>query len=370
MKRTDIEWTATALPDGTTEPGLSSNPLQYRDATGRVVWACVKCSSGCANCYAEQIAERFDRGGPYTRAAMAGLAPFLDDKEVKHILGAKTIGGKPVAGSRCFLGDMTDVFGDWVPDELLDRLFAVMALRPDVTFQILTKRPERMARYFADGHRNGRGTHTSVFIAREMGRLADEHGIDSSELDEVNGLGDSWPPNVWAGTSCENQAAADARIPHLLATPAAVRFLSCEPLLDEVDLRHVGKTLRGDDIDALLGWRIRYGYKPRNPSEGGLSVSMARDESLGKIDWVIVGGESGPGARPFQLDWARSIQNQCDATGVPWFMKQTGSNAHDWDRGDAPNHVPPELVQLRLKDKKGGDLSELPSALRVREFPT
>jgi protein gp37 len=139
MKATSIEWT-----------DLIANPLKHRDnKTGAVVWACVKTSPGCAHCYSEAIAHHYDRGGPFTRSKLDGLTPFLDTKELRHLLNAKTIGGKPVAGSKCFLGDMTDVFGEWVPNELLDRLVAAIAMRPDVTFQILTKRADRMRAYLS-----------------------------------------------------------------------------------------------------------------------------------------------------------------------------------------------------------------------------
>jgi hypothetical protein len=97
VKRTDIEWT-----------DLSSNPLQYRDRSGRVVWACVKHSSGCAHCYSETIANHYQRGKPFTRANMEELTPFLDEKELKHILTAQRIDKRPVPGSRCFLGDMNE----------------------------------------------------------------------------------------------------------------------------------------------------------------------------------------------------------------------------------------------------------------------
>src|SRR5438128_1214868 len=131
---TGIEWT-----------DASSNPLKYRDAKGRVVWACVKVSSGCANCYAEALARRFNRGDTFTRGHMEGLTPFVDEREITRLLVARSLAGK-----RVFACDMTDLFGEWVPDELIDRILAAMVLRPDVTFQVLTKRAERMARYFAD----------------------------------------------------------------------------------------------------------------------------------------------------------------------------------------------------------------------------
>jgi protein gp37 len=353
MKRTDIEWTANVLPDGTTTPGLSSNPIQFRDATGRVVWACVKKSSGCANCYAEAIALRFERGGPFTRATMEGLTPFLDEKELRHILTAKTIDKRPVAGSRCFLGDMTDVFGEWVPDALLDRLFAAIALRPDVTFQVLTKRADRMAAYFAAGE---------AAIRERWGTEACDPAVGNSPC-ACNIVDDcAWPlPNLWLGASVENQAAADERIPHLLATPAAVRFLSCEPLLGPIHL-----------------WPYRNG-------DGKVVVTQGID-----CDWVIVGGESGPGARPMAVEWARGLVRQCQAAGTAVFVKQLGANptgdyyddraeyeermGYDWpepigwNRHDGQPRIG-SRVELPLIDKKGGDLAEFPEDLRVRQFP-
>jgi protein gp37 len=139
MKPTSIEWT-----------DLSADPLKYRAANGRVVWACAKYSAGCAHGYSESIAKHYDRGGPFTRATTATRTPLLDAKDRHHILTAKTIDKRPVAGSKCSLGDTTDVFGDGVPDERRDRLFAVIALRTDVPFPVLTKRAERMREYFND----------------------------------------------------------------------------------------------------------------------------------------------------------------------------------------------------------------------------
>jgi len=177
------------------------------------------------------------------------------------------------------------------------RLFRLIDATPNLSWLLLTKRPENIARmmppYTPEGPRS----------------------------------------NVWLGVSVEDQATADERIPHLLRVPATIRFLSVEPMLGPVDLM-------------LLGGQRIHG-----------------------VDWVIVGGESGHGARRFELDWARSIQSQCDKANVPWFFKQAGSNPHDWDTGDPPNYIPPEIVPLRLIDRKGGDMREFPNNLQVREFP-
>ena len=313
---TGIEWT-----------DATSNPFKFRDkATGQIVWACVKVSPGCAHCYSETLANRYGRGGPFTKAAMEKVEPFVCEKELRQLATSKKLAGK-----RVFVGDMTDLFGEWVSDDMLDRLFATFAVRPDVTFQVLTKRPERMRDYIlgADG--------------REL--KADIPGV------VLNREPFDWPlPNVWLGVSVENQAAADVRIPLLLQTPAAVRFLSCEPLLGPVD----------------LGPGFRWGEP----------IPITKLESWGhRPDWVIVGGESGAGARPLDVAWARSVVNQCKAAGVACFVKQLGSEP-GWDSqsGKAPgsfHHYDAKsgLHIKRLNDRKGGDPNEWPADLRVREFP-
>jgi protein gp37 len=152
-----------------------------------------------------------------------------------------------------------------------------------------------------------------------------------------------WPPNVWLGVSVENQEQADRRIPPLLLQRASVRFLSCEPLLGPVD------------FNACAAW---------HPGVNGIYLEG--------IAWVIVGGESGPGARPFDIAWARTIRDQCKASGVACFVKQLGAKPLDGRPLDerisrlamgARDHLPP------ITDKKGGDWSEWPADLRVREFP-
>ena len=204
MNKTSIEWT-----------DYSSNLIKYRDPDGKVVHGCVKVSPGCANCYASAISKRFS-GGEFMASRQKTLTPFFDEAEAQHILRSKATGAK------VFVGDMTDVFGEWVPDALLDQMFAVFGLRPDLTFQVLTKRPERMREYMVDPDR-----YTCVDEAAAA--ISGESGV---------GVITRWPlPNVWLGVSVEDQAAADDRIPELLDTPAAVRFLSCEPLLGQLMLR-------------------------------------------------------------------------------------------------------------------------------------
>lgn len=330
----------------------SSNPLRYRDAAGKVVWACVKKSTGCRNCYAEAIAHRYRKGGPFSLAQVRQVTPFLDEQECRRLLTSRKLSGK-----RVFIGDMTDVFGEWVPFELLDRLFAVFALRPDVTFQILTKRPERMSEYLMGPLNRWEGVHEA--LDRLCSTLDD--GTVPAKLDPLNGrkfivpralwakapafpTGLQWPlPNVWLGASCEDQAAADERIHHLCTIDAVVRFISCEPLLGPIRLQH------GFEFDGKGGMRER-GY--------------LRSPGSRCIHWVIVGGESGPGARPCNVEWVRSLIAQCRSAGVACFVKQLGSNARGPTKV-ADSNGP----RLTLRDRKGGNTAEWPTDLNVREFP-
>jgi len=213
-----------------------------------------------------------------------------------------------------------------ISDAFIDRVFAVMALTPQHTFQVLTKRTERMRAYLlALTNRLGDLwdlTNQPTWIALPPGRSFPRYP-------------ENWPlPNVWLGVSVENQHFADERIPLLLQTPAAVRFISAEPLLGPVTLA-----------------QFHNGTVSRDWVRGGT-----------RLDWVIVGGESGPNSRPFDLAWGRSIVHQCQAAGVACFVKQLGAQP----LGDIPAPLP-RLV--KLMDRKGGEIDEWPEDLRVREFP-
>ncbi len=248
--------------------------------------------------------------------------------------------------SMIFVNSMSDLFHESVPFAFIDKVFAVMALCPKHTFQVLTKRPERMAEYLArpwaeDGDR----------WLQAVGPLP-ANCLDWPMSDIRYPL-----PNVWLGTSVENQKAADERIPHLIKCPAAVRFLSVEPLLGPVDLSQY--------LWAMDGAR--------------------RHGRLNALHWVIVGGESGPGARPCDVGWIESVVKQCADAEVPCFVKQLGAriripnDSHSrWPReGDGliyPVDQPGwsyqgELHEVQLNDRKGGDPLEWPEALRVREMP-
>ena len=196
----------------------------------------------------------------------------LKEQELKAL-------AKLPAGSKCFIMDMGDMFHPDIPWEMITRVFNSMACTPWVTFQVLTKRPGRMA-YFAEHF----GADTGVGWKQE------------------------WPPNIWAGTSVESQKYAP-RLDCLARVPAKVRFVSVEPMLGPVDLR-----------------------KWLNPKITGIWV----EDSV--LSWVIAGGESGPGARPMHLDWARRLRDDCQAACVPFFFKQWGAWAPFQDNGPLPPH--------------------------------
>jgi protein gp37 len=288
--------------------------IEWTDATWNPIIGCSRVSEGCRNCYAETIAGRFG-GGKET--VYSGLTQIVNGravwtgqiKETKKLL-------EPLSWrspKRVFVNSMSDLFHENVSDELRDRIFAVMALTPWHTFQVLTKRPERMLEYLTGlpgFERDARIIETAGDIA-QVGFL---HPDGRRVFEREGKNGDRAVPrfpleNVWLGVSVENQPAADERIPLLLKTPAAVRFISAEPLLGPVDL---------DRIEM-----------PCPPARiGGTYSSLCSEVNRPLLDWVICGGESGPAARPMHPDWARSLRDQCAAAGVPFFFKQWG----EWGR--------------------------------------
>lgn len=344
--------------------------IEWADVVWNPVVGCTPVSPGCLNCYAATMARRLEGMGTKEYQARSGEVAKGQSGKVIRIAEKKN-GRAVFTGEvrtlenrltdplhwkkprRVFVNSMSDLFHESVPFEFIDRVFAVMALCPQHTFQVLTKRPERMAEYLNTPGRMDR------FIWRAMLSPAQEFVPDHKPH--------TWPlPNVWLGTSVEDQARADERIPHLLRCPAAVRFLSCEPLLGSIRLN--------TGIYEMSGRRF--------------SGTRIND---GQIHWVIVGGESGANARPCDVAWIRSIVGQCKASGVPCFVKQFGARprenfyaksrdeweilGHNWEPdpaqwnerdGQPRNHV---QVPIVLGDRKGGDPAEWPEDLRVREFP-
>jgi protein gp37 len=239
--------------------------IEWTGATWNPVTGCTKVSPGCDHCYAERVTERFQGKGAF---ATVTLHPERLDLPLRW--------RKP---RKVFVNSMSDLFHDDVPDEFIARVFAVMALAEQHTFQVLTKRHGRMRSLLGSN-----GFQLAVMKAAVE--------ISDSPCADIYADDDRWPlPNVWLGVSVESQQWADIRIPALLATPAAVRFLSCEPLLGPVYL-----LTRYDDY--LIHGR--------------------------PVDWVIAGGESGPGARPMQVEWVRILRDQCVRAGIPFHFKQWG----------------------------------------------
>jgi protein gp37 len=263
----------------------ATSTIEWTDATWNPVRGCSRVSEGCRNCYAERQAARFSNSSDafHGFAEMTPSGPRwtgrveLVEERLEDPLHWKT-------PKRMFVNSMSDLFHEKLPLADFLRVFEVMQMAHWHTYQVLTKRPE-----------------------------------------QFKILPNIVLPNVWFGVSVENQATADERIPLLLQTPAAIRFVSYEPALGPVD------------------------FHLETYPEGAY------------LDWIIVGGESGPGARPFDIAWARDTIAQCKAAGVACFVKQLGTA---WAKaGMAMDDHKPAL------DRKGGDWDEWPEDLRVREFP-
>lgn len=275
--------------------------IEWTDATANVINGCSLASPGCTNCYAMRLAGTRlkhhptregltidTKAGPVWTGAVRFHEPAL--QQVLRWQRPRMI----------FWNAHGDMFHPNVPDEWIDRCFAVMAMTPHHTHQVLTKRSARMREYMSKSC--GRIADTIIRIRRDRG----DNGV-VVPLPHVP-IGTAWwpLPNVWLGISAEDQTRADERIPDLLATPAAVRWISAEPLLGPINLRQVAR-----DAD---------GYYNTLTSSCGAN-----------LDWVVVGGESGPGARPMHPDGARSLRDQCANAGVAFLFKQWG----EWAPGDA-----------------------------------
>ncbi len=402
-----------------------STGIEWTMETWNPVVGCTPVSPGCLNCYAASMAVRLEGMGkagygPIRKRINPGfLTPSNYDDDYRTVRIAEVRGTgqnrRPVFTGevRClpdrlaaplarrkpttwFVNSMSDLFHEAVPFEFVDRVFAVMALCPQHTFQVLTKRPERMEEYLSDS----RFREPTATGNLEVFSVAKSLGYDDTSA-WVAQCAMTWPlPNVWLGASAEDQARLDERVPHLIRCPAAVRFLSVEPLLEELDLWAPIRDMKDRDTEPDPGGDGRY------------------------LHWVIVGGESGPRARACEVGWIRGVVRQCRAAKCPVFVKQLGAGAYDgldavceftsyqqwvnkaasWlggKRSDGARHSPrfegvcvdargrvcanggdfmrarddgsfPVRAHeyLRLADAKGGDPAEWPEDLRVREMPS
>lgn len=294
--------------------------IEWTEATWNPVRGCTKVSPGCKHCYAETFAERW-RGIP-GHAYEQGF----DLRLVPEALYLPLRWKKP---KTIFVNSMSDLFHEGIPEDYIRGVFEVMERAHWHTFQVLTKRGARLAE-----------------LAPRL----------------------SWPKNVWMGVSVEDRKYGMPRVEHLKKVPAAVRFLSIEPLLDEINIR---PHLLGFDVanpGACANCGQGHGFT-RCPNYGQISPTIIpgpgwpagtksctqfRPSYQQPIGWVIIGGESGPGARPMAQEWAAAIVRQCKAASVPVFVKQMGSV---WAR------------QNNSRTQKGSDLNEWPEVLRVREMP-
>ncbi len=304
--------------------------IEWADATWNPITGCTLVSEGCRLCYAATLAAGRLKHHPSRK----GLARVNADGEAKFTgevrfneawLDQPLRWKKP---RRIFVCAHGDLFHERVPDEWIDRVFAVMAMAPQHVFIVLTKRPERMREFLAAGTApNGKPGHKPFM--RITGELLDrtltDAGISwscfSGDRHSTALFADkTWPlSNVWLGVSVEDQASANERIPILLDTPAAVRFISAEPLLGPVDLTLDDLMFESCPADCeFASFDFETGASECRRCEG-----TGKTECPG-LDWVIVGGESGRDARPMHPDWAQSLRNQCAAAGVPFFFKQWG----------------------------------------------
>lgn len=330
---------------------MIASKIEWTDNTWSPWRGCTKVSPGCLNCYAETLSKRnpavlgeWGRGRPrvpssswgkpiaWDRAAEAGECSVCGSKsKAERFTGrCRSCNGERIRYRPRVFPSLCDPFDEEVSDDLRRRFLSTLFLTPNLRWQLLTKRPE-LIRPLLEKAMKGWSPATDHF--------------DHADRIEAWLSGDRVPHNVWLGTSVEDQPRTD-RIAHLLNMPAAGRFLSVEPLLGPVDL----------EADKLHDPLRR--FHPRGHG----------------IDWVIIGGESGPGSLPCHVDWVRSLVRQCTAAGVPCFVKQVGAvpvrdgllrqnAAHE-----GPGHHR-ETVQIQLTHPKGGDPAEWPEDVRVRQIP-
>lgn len=348
--------------------------IEWTDATWNPIVGCSIISKGCTNCYAMQVAHRMER--IFDAALAPGDLPHryraLTDPSKAgpvwtgrvniapdHILTQPLRWSRP---RRIFVNSISDLFHENVLTDTIDKIFAVMALTPQHTYQILTKRPERMAEYCREYTQENRGfnRYFKELLLPTMKRAGESAAIQHARTEDaaldahiknpwgiVNHIDGSteYKPlkNVWLGVSVEDQETANDRIPHLLVTPAARRFVSCEPLLDAVNLKSIEPPGADGIMDALspVSWQQYYddGWRgTRDTEQESLDDfldwfdvdKMPMGYMHNTLDWVIVGGESGKRARPMHPDWARQIRDQCAAANVPFFFKQWG----EWAPGE------------------------------------
>lgn len=373
---------------------MSDTNISWANKVWNPIVGCSKVSAGCKNCYAEAMGRRLramalakiEKGEEPGR--LRAYMDAVDERghwtgevvTLPEVLGEPLKWRKP---ARVFVNSMSDLFHPGVPFEFVAAVFGVMAACPQHTFLVLTKRPERAREFFRwvveqdrptgrlandRAPRDSEGTPGRLeccwqALAHEA-RRTDAGPLHTKHAADPLGL---WPlPNVHLGVSVEDQPTADERIPLLLQCPAAVRWVSYEPALGPIDFSPWLPDAPGADPLVEVAGRM---VDPRSLDSVVSALTGVPVEATGIVgrklvlDWVIVGGESGPNARPFDVAWARSVVRQCREAGVPAYVKQMGAQPWFHSGGGFVNDP------LRFKDKAGADPSEWPADLRVREFP-
>jgi protein gp37 len=333
---------------------------------------CTKVSPGCAHCYAEARNQRFHAGanwgpGAPRRRTKNWSAPFKWNAACakQDELISSSSGFSSNTRARVFTS-LCDWLDPEVPIAWLADFLKLIHDTPNLDYLLLTKRPETWHKRIEEAN----------YLLTQISQGAAHMAVKWL-------IGKEAPPNVWLGVSVEDQQRADERIPELLKIPANIRFLSVEPLLGPLDLESVGPNSRTAHLYDGRGRPGCNGKQVCNPLTGEAPYYREFDgepcvafrESL---DWVIIGGESGPGARPCNVGWIQSLLAQCQLAGVPCFVKQLGdycvtdnANCQDWPdeiliQGEGEGFAAGRV----LLGKKGGDPSEWPEDLRVRKFPS
>jgi len=370
--------------------------IAWCDETWNPVRGCSRVSEGCRFCYAERVAARFaGPGQPYE-----GLAEYRNGRPrwtgkvrlIPEHLGDPVRWRRP---RKIFVNSMSDLFHESLGNEEIAAVFGVMATAQNHIFQVLTKRPERALAWFSWAQDKAQGDPLEKCVNSACDYESDGYDVLRDRL-VVHG---KWPlPNVWIGSSVEDQKTADERLDRLKRIPAVIRFVSAEPLLGPIDFSADRARLSEafNTTVGAMGYMTERGFSGANRhpnrctcqgndpiphkhrSDPPFACARCLDcpafvpvNPLAGIHQVIVGGESGPGARLFNLAWARSILKQCREAGVAFFMKQVGAlpQIGETETMDQSGMISKMYTHLKMKDRAGADPGEWPEDIRVQEFP-
>ncbi len=328
MNNSKIQWTDKA-----------SNPIvAVNIETGKRGWFCTKKSRGCRDCYSEGMNLRFGNGLKYTAANESRVRFEIAQAELRRILRSRGTAKKDrifTGPTRVFMCDMIDLWHPLIPFEMVDQVVAAMALRPGITFMVLTKRPDRMREYWQ--------TRTAIDDSARVDRAPQWYHVITKWLDEGSAgiLGRSWDkcdaaasgldlqgvlPNVQLGVSVEDQPSAEERLPFLmeLAAMGWTTFVSYEPAVGAVDFEYL-RTGPDQPVEGRPGATFHHcGSALSKPKPLPAGATLLVPRKWGCLDGVICGGETGPGAAPMHPDWARAVRDQCAAAGVAFFFKSWG----------------------------------------------